>query len=236
MWTTKSSAPAIFCVLVNDACQLRGLGETPRVTVRPDTLGRRLETSLLVKVFSCDNVNKRCNFFRQEKSNLKQVLFFSFFSNMVGIINKPEQYYFAMFFIISRIPYIHGHLIGWHIRYPISLNPTVEHHYVGLLMPDNDGFLCLPLLATRCNVQVTDPLTILTATSMTLNFTTSERGRADVGGSGGILLQSSQMALGSSKSGWTIFIGQNTVMTRRPLACKKNTFGLFVNEMLNSVA
>ena len=99
-----------------------------------------------------------------------------------------------------------------------------------------DSIVSSPSLATSCHVQVADPLTILTAASMTLYPTISEFSRGDVEGTGGILLQSSEMTLRSSESGWTSSIGQNTVMTRRPLACKKNTFDLFVIEMLNSLA
>ena len=74
-----------------------------------------------------------------------------------------------------------------------------------------------PSLATSCHVQVADPLTILTAASMTLYPTISEFGRGDVGSTGGELAQSTQMTLGTSESGWTTSISQDTVMTRRPL-------------------
>ena len=85
-------------------------------------------------------------------------------------------------------------------------------------MPGNEGFLCIPSLAARCDVQLSNPLAILTAAAMTLNLTVTERGLGDVGGTGSIYLQSSHMALGKSKSSWTSSTSQNTVMTRRPLA------------------
>ena len=78
-----------------------------------------------------------------------------------------------------------------------------------------------PSLAASCQVKVTDPLTILTAASMTLDPTTSERGRGDVGCTGGELTQSTQMALGTSESGWTTSTSQNAVMARRPLTYQK---------------
>ena len=78
--------------------------------------------------------------------------------------------------------------------------------------------MLFPSLATSCHVQVANPLTILTAAAMTLYPTISaEFGRGDVGGTGGELAQSTQMALGTSESGWTTSISQDTVMTRRPL-------------------
>ena len=80
-----------------------------------------------------------------------------------------------------------------------------------------DSIVSSPSLATSCHVQVADPLTILTATSMTLYPTISEFGRGNVGGTGGELAQSTQMTLGTSESGWTTSISQDTVMTRRPL-------------------
>ena len=103
----------------------------------------------------------------------------------------------------------------------ISLNSTVYHYCVGLLVPGYEAFLCAPSLATRCDVQLSNPLGILTAASMTLDLTVSKRGLGNVVGSGSIHLQSSHMALGTSKSSWTSSASQNTVMTRRPLACKK---------------
>ena len=77
--------------------------------------------------------------------------------------------------------------------------------------------MLFPSLATSCHVQVADPLTILTAVSMTLYPTISEFGRSDVGGTGGELAQNTQMTLGKSESGWTTSISQDTVMTRRSL-------------------
>ena len=97
-----------------------------------------------------------------------------------------------------------------------------------------EGFPCSPSLATRCNVQLSNPLAIPTAGSMTLNLTVSERGRGDVAETGSIYLQSSHMALGTSKSSWTSSTSQNTVMTRRPLTCKKKTIGVFINKKLKS--
>ena len=85
-------------------------------------------------------------------------------------------------------------------------------------MPSNEGFLCTPSLATRCDVQFSNPLAVSTAGSMALNLTVSERRLGDVGSTGSIYLQSSHMALGKSKSSWTSSTSQNTVMTRRPLA------------------
>lgn len=79
-----------------------------------------------------------------------------------------------------------------------------------------DSLVLFPSLATSCHVQVANPLTILTAAAMTLYPTISEFGRSDVGGTGAELAQSTQMALGTSESGWTTSISQDTVMTRRP--------------------
>ena len=81
--------------------------------------------------------------------------------------------------------------------------------------------MLLPSLTTSGHEQVTDPLTILTAASMTLYPAVSESGRGDVVGTGGGLAQSTQMTLGTSESGWTSSAGQNTVMTGRPLTCEK---------------
>ena len=93
-----------------------------------------------------------------------------------------------------------------------------------------------PSLATRCDVQLSNPLAILTAASMTLNLTVSERGLGDVGGTGCVYLESSHVTLGTSESGWTISTGQDTVMTRRPLTCREKTIDLFVKEKMNSCA
>ena len=60
-----------------------------------------------------------------------------------------------------------------------------------------------PSLAASCDDQVSDPLTILTAVSMAPDVTTAERGLGDVIGSSGVLHQSTQVALGTSESGWT---------------------------------
>ena len=84
--------------------------------------------------------------------------------------------------------------------------------------------MLLPSLTTSGHEQVADPLTILTAASMTLYPAVSESGRGDVVGTGGGLAQSTQMTLGTSKSGWTSSAGQNTVVTGRPLTCEKKTF------------
>ena len=101
-------------------------------------------------------------------------------------------------------------------------------------MPGYEAFLCAPSLATGCDVKLSNPLAILTAGSMTLDLTVSKRGLRNVGGAGSIYLQSSHMALGTSKSSWASSISQNTVMTRRPLTCKKKTFDLLVKEKINS--
>ena len=103
-------------------------------------------------------------------------------------------------------------------------------------MPGNEGTRSAPSLATRCYVKLSDPLAILTAGSMTLDLTVSKFGLGDVGGTGSINLQSSHMALGTSKSSWTSSTRQNTIMTRRPLACKEKTFDLFIKETMNSHA
>lgn len=58
-------------------------------------------------------------------------------------------------------------------------------------------------LATRYDDQISIPLTILTAASMALDATTSERDLVDVSGTGGILSQSTHMALETRESGWT---------------------------------
>ena len=101
-------------------------------------------------------------------------------------------------------------------------------------MPGYEAFLCAPSLATGCDVKLSNPLAILTAGSMTLDLTVSKCGLGNVGGAGSIYLQSSHMALGTSKSSWASSISQNTEMTRRPLACKKKTFDLPVKEKINS--
>ena len=105
----------------------------------------------------------------------------------------------------------------YYAPYPYSLTKLFR-----MLMPGNERFLSAPSLATRCDVKLSDPLAILTAGSMTLDLTVSKLGLGNVGGAGSIYLQSSHMALGTSKSSWTSSTSQNTVMTRRPLACKKN--------------
>lgn len=85
----------------------------------------------------------------------------------------------------------------------------------------------LPSFTASGHEQVADPLTILTAASMTLYPAVSESGRGDVVCTGGGLAQSTQMTLGTSESGWTSSTGQNTVMTGRPLACEKKADILF---------
>ena len=89
-------------------------------------------------------------------------------------------------------------------------------------MPGKERFLSALSLATRCDVKLSDPLAKLTAVSMTVDLTVSKLGLGNVAGAGSIYLQSSHMALGTSKSSWTSSTGKKTVMTRRPLACKKN--------------
>ena len=76
-------------------------------------------------------------------------------------------------------------------------------------------------LATCCDVQVANPLTVPTAGPMALNPAISERGWGDVCGSVGELLQSKHVARVTTKSGWTCPFCQNTVMTRGPLACER---------------
>ena len=100
-----------------------------------------------------------------------------------------------------------------------------------------EGMLVLlPSLTTSGHEQVADPLTILTAASMTLYPAVSESGRGDVVGTGGGLAQSTQMTLGTNKSGWTSSAGQYTVMTGRPLACYKKTYMLFPSWEIRIVA
>ena len=86
--------------------------------------------------------------------------------------------------------------------------------------------------AACCDVQVTNPLTIPTTGSMALDPTVSKRGRGDVGRSVGVLFQSTHVASGTRKSGWTWSFSQNAVMTRRPLACEKKNISAFMKRSI----
>ena len=78
-----------------------------------------------------------------------------------------------------------------------------------------------PSLTASCDVQVPDPMTVLSTSSVALDLAISEPGWGDVRGTGSVLIQCTHVARVTSKSGWTWPTSQNTVMTRGPLACEK---------------
>ena len=78
-----------------------------------------------------------------------------------------------------------------------------------------------PSLTASCDEQFPDPMTVLTTSSVAPDLAISERGRDDVRGTGSVLTQSFHVARVTRKSGWTWPTSQNTVVTRRPLACEK---------------
>ena len=85
------------------------------------------------------------------------------------------------------------------------------------------GGLLPPLLAARCDVQLSNPLPILTAGTMTRYLAVPKRDRSDIGVTGSIHLQCSHVTRGAKEARRTWSFGENAIVACRPFAYKKET-------------
>lgn len=80
------------------------------------------------------------------------------------------------------------------------------------------GGLLPPLLAARCDVQLSNPLSILTAGTMTRYLAVPKRDRSDIGVTGSIYLQCSHVTGGAKEARRTWSFGENAIVAWRPFA------------------
>lgn len=85
------------------------------------------------------------------------------------------------------------------------------------------GGLLPPLLAARCDVQLSNPLPILTAGTMTRYLAVPKRDRSDIGVTGSKYLQCSHVTGGAKEARRTWSFGENAIVACRPFAYKKET-------------